>query len=160
VFATGTSCARRPWVFLEDVPNLILLKPLDLGNVRRALSEVSVQQRLAACRRRGRRSPPGCAAVKGPGCSPSSGGSGSPTRTRMSPPSGPQRSRGSAPAFPGSPPEERRSARASRSGRRRGGTGPGCRPRDASFREHAHHLPRRPGAPPPHPGRGSCRIRG
>jgi len=40
VFATGDVLRQETLGFLEDVPNLILLKPLDLGNVRRALSEV------------------------------------------------------------------------------------------------------------------------
>jgi len=40
VFATGDVLRQETLRFLEDVPNLILLKPLDLGNMRRALSEV------------------------------------------------------------------------------------------------------------------------
>ncbi len=39
VFATGDVLRQETLRFLEGVPNLILLKPLDLGNVRRALAE-------------------------------------------------------------------------------------------------------------------------
>jgi hypothetical protein len=39
VFATGDVLRQETMRFLEGIPNLILLKPLDLGNVRRALAE-------------------------------------------------------------------------------------------------------------------------
>jgi CheY-like chemotaxis protein len=39
VFATGDVLRQETLRFLEGVPNLILLKPLDLGNVRRALAD-------------------------------------------------------------------------------------------------------------------------
>jgi two-component system NtrC family sensor kinase len=39
VFATGDVLRQETVRFLEGIPNLILLKPLDLGNVRRALAE-------------------------------------------------------------------------------------------------------------------------
>jgi len=39
VFATGDVLRQESLRFLEGVPNLILLKPLDLGSVRRALAE-------------------------------------------------------------------------------------------------------------------------
>ena len=39
VFATGDVLRQETTRFLEGIPNLILLKPLDLGNVRRALAD-------------------------------------------------------------------------------------------------------------------------